>query len=67
MHGDEEIHNLYGKEEIKDIVGKKGHNFIADTYGFHKGLAPTENNRLVLQIIYTLKRTPFGLPCVPEV
>ena len=60
MHGDEEIHNLYGKEEIKDIVGKKGHNFIADTYGFHKGLAPKENNRLVLQIIYTLKRTPFG-------
>tara|TARA_B100000287_G_C20636712_1_gene781917 strand:+ start:534 stop:1478 length:945 start_codon:yes stop_codon:yes gene_type:complete len=60
MHEDEEIHTLYGEEDIKDLVGKKGHNFIADTYGFHKGLAPTKNNRLVLQIIYTLKRTPFG-------
>ena len=29
-------------------------------FGFHKGLAPKNSDRLILQIIYTLKRTPFG-------
>ena len=60
MHADNEIINEYGSNNIIELKGQKGYTFIADTFGFHKGLPPTENNRLVLQIIYTLKRTPFS-------
>ena len=60
MHKDNEILNSYNDEDVLEFKGKKGHNFIADTFGFHKGLAPKNSDRLILQIIYTLKRTPFG-------
>ena len=60
MHKDNEILNSYSDGDVLEFKGKKGHNFIADTFGFHKGLAPKNSDRLILQIIYTLKRTPFG-------
>lgn len=60
MHNDFEIENEFNKSNIVNLEGEEGYTFIADTFGFHKGLPPTNKSRLVLQIIYTLKRTPFG-------
>jgi hypothetical protein len=60
MHEDADIIKGHGDSNIISLEGSKGYTFIADTFGFHKGLPPIKNNRLVLQIIYTLKRTPFS-------
>ena len=60
MHHDNEIIKEFSDKNLISLEGPKGYTFIADTFGFHKGLAPKSNNRLVLQIIYTLKRTPFS-------
>ena len=60
MHGDIDIISEYGNDNVTEQKGLAGYTFIADTFGFHKGLPPRANNRLVLQIIYTLKRTPFS-------
>ena len=37
-----------------------GLNFLGDMFSFHKGLTPHSKPRLLLQIYYSLKRTPFG-------
>ena len=56
---DEEIEKAFGKENIIDLVRPKGSCFIVDTYGFHRGLLPEKNNRLLLQIQYSLN--PIGI------
>ena len=33
--------------------------FLVNTYGFHKGLLPQNNNRLLLQVQYSLN--PIGI------
>ena len=60
QHDDNELKKKFKNTDIVSFEGKSGYSFIADTFGFHKGLPPSSKNRLVLQVIYTLKRTPFG-------
>jgi hypothetical protein len=60
QHADTDLKKQFKNSDIISFEGKAGYTFIADTFGFHKGLPPLGKNRLVLQIIYTLKRTPFG-------
>ena len=60
MHSDDEIINFFDKTKITELTGPSGFCFLADTFGLHKGMIPTESPRLLLQIIYSLKQTPFG-------
>lgn len=60
MHSDQEIERFFEKEQVLNLVGPKGYCFLADTFGLHKGMPPIESPRLVLQVIYSLKQTPFG-------
>lgn len=59
-HSDNDIESKYHSKNIINITGSAGHNFLADTFSFHKGLTPTTKPRLLLQIYYSLKMTPFG-------
>ncbi len=53
-YSDEEIEAKFGKENIMKFVDRRGAAFLVDTYGFHKGLLPNTDNRLLLQIQYSL-------------
>ena len=58
-YSDEEIEKVFGKENVTTFVKPKGSFFLVDTYGFHKGKLPTENNRLLAQVRYSLN--PVGI------
>jgi hypothetical protein len=50
---DEEIEKLYYKNDIIDIVAKKGSLLVEDTRGLHKGRNLIKNNRFLIQIQYS--------------
>jgi ectoine hydroxylase-related dioxygenase (phytanoyl-CoA dioxygenase family) len=50
---DEEIERLYDKNDIIDIVAKKGSLLVEDTRGLHKGRNLIKNNRFLIQIQYS--------------
>ena len=56
---DEEIETAFGKDKVIQFIRDKGSCFLVDTYGFHKGLLPKENNRLLLQVQYSIN--PIGI------
>jgi hypothetical protein len=56
---DSEIESTFGKENVLKFTGRKGTMFIVDTYGFHKGLLPDSEDRLLLQIQYSFY--PIGI------
>lgn len=58
-YSDEEIENEFGKEKVKYFTATKGSMFMVNTYGFHKGFLPKNNNRLLLQVQYSLN--PIGI------
>lgn len=58
-YSDTEIESTFGKENVMRFTDTKGAAFVVDTYGFHKGLLPKSNNRLLLQIQYSLH--PIGV------
>jgi len=58
-HQDEEVISAFGENKIKFFTGKKGSTFLADTFGFHKGLLPQKGKRLLLQVQYSLN--PIGI------
>lgn len=58
-YNDEEIEKAFGKENIIQFDREKGSCFFVDTYGFHKGTLPKENNRLLLQVQYSIN--PIGI------
>ena len=60
MHSDDEIIKFFDKTKLSELTGPSGYCFLADTFGLHKGMIPTESPRLLLQIIFSLKQTPFG-------
>ncbi len=55
---DKEVVDSFGEENIKELIYSKGHAFIEDTYGIHKGTLPKTENRLLLQIQYSV--SPIG-------
>ena len=55
-YDDKEIINAFGNQNIISFTGNKGSCFLVNTYGFHKGLLPVKNNRLLLQIQYSINR-----------
>jgi hypothetical protein len=60
-----EVEKEYGIENIVQIVGPRGTNFIANTYGIHKGVLPLRRPRLMLQASYSLLPN-FALRYRPE-
>jgi hypothetical protein len=58
-YSDDEIEKFFGKENVTTFVKPKGSFFLVDTYGFHKGKLPTENNRLLAQVRYSLNPSGF--------
>ncbi|MDF5708668.1 MAG: hypothetical protein PUP90_13645 [Nostoc sp. S4] len=56
---DEDIINYYGFESLVKISGKAGFGFVEDPLCFHKGITPTHQDRLILQIEFA--RTDYGM------
>ena len=54
---DEDITTFFGRENIRYIQGKAGQAFLVNTAGFHKGVLPKTENRLVFQALYTMLPT----------
>jgi len=65
---DEEIIKAFGEENIINFVRPKYSCFIVNSYGFHKGTLPIDNDRLLLQVQYSInpiaieKYTPIEIP-----
>jgi len=56
---DKEVTDVFGEENVMRFTRPKGSMFIVDTYGFHKGLLPKSDDRLLLQVQYSLN--PIGI------
>jgi hypothetical protein len=56
---DSEIITAFGQNSIINFTRPKGSCFLVDTYGFHKGTLPVDNDRLLLQIQYSIN--PIGI------
>ena len=48
LYSDDDIYNSYN--DIKVFHGKEGSFFFTDSYGIHKGMSPTKNYRIMLNI-----------------
>jgi len=53
-YNDQEIIKNFGKENIIEFIRPKYSCFIVNTYGFHKGTLPVDNDRLLLQVQYSI-------------
>ncbi len=53
-YSDSEIDGNYRKEEIVEICGPAGTGFAENTLCIHKGLTPTMDGRLLIQIQFAL-------------
>lgn len=49
-----ELEDRFGADKLTTVVGPRGTTFIADTLGVHRGTAPVERPRLILQAQYSL-------------
>ncbi|MEA5505653.1 hypothetical protein VB735_21575 [Halotia wernerae UHCC 0503] len=47
---DQDIIDYYGRESLVEIYGQAGFGFAEDPLCFHKGISPTHQDRLILQI-----------------
>ncbi|MBW4604470.1 MAG: hypothetical protein KME29_34125 [Calothrix sp. FI2-JRJ7] len=56
---DEDIIKYYGEKSLITIYGQAGFGFVEDGLCFHKGIAPTNKNRLILQIEFAT--TDYGM------
>ena len=51
---DKKLIHDYGSEKVMTILGTAGSGFVGDTFCFHKGTLPTEKERLLLQMEFTI-------------
>ncbi len=66
MHNDEQITDYYGVENVNVLCGTAGFGFVEDTFIMHKGLTPTNNDRLILIIEYALRDYGMKHDCIQE-
>ena len=57
---DKEIIDYYGNDNLKFICGKAGLGFVEDPYCFHKGIPPSQKNRLMLKIVFGINSYQFS-------
>lgn len=53
---DEELINYYGKDTITTICEKAGFGFAEDPFCFHRGIIPTQKNRLILEVKFAISK-----------
>jgi hypothetical protein len=51
---DREIEKRYGRDRQVQLCGPAGSGFAEDIFGFHKGMHPETDNRLIVQVRYGL-------------
>ena len=56
------VNQFYPVENQIVVKGKRGTVFVANTIALHKGLKPVEKDRILLQFIFSVRRTPFLRP-----
>lgn len=56
---DKEIISYYGKEKMMIICGDPGFGFVEDTFCFHKGTTPVNQDRLIMQVEFAV--TDYGM------
>jgi len=61
---DDLVYRWFGEENEVAVTGPAGSRFIADTFGFHKGLLPGQGRRLLLTAQYNVNASPH-LPRTP--
>ncbi len=61
---DDAVRQAFGCSSEVSIGGRAGTRFMADTFGYHKGVLPGKTSRLLLCAQYTVNRTPH-LPQSP--
>lgn len=54
-----EIHSIYGEENVVYLTASKGDLIIADTNAFHRGIKPVKNDRIMLTLDYTCHHEGF--------
>lgn len=59
-YDDSEIVDAFGKNSLSMFTGKAGTAFLENTYGFHRGVPPTEKPRLLFQVLYSLRNSIYG-------
>lgn len=57
-HSDETMIETYGRDSYMEFVGKRGTIIAEDSRGFHKGMEPRKDDRLLLA--FELSNTTFG-------
>ncbi|WP_044561511.1 hypothetical protein [Azospirillum sp. B4] len=55
---DDFVHRVFGKDKVATLTGPAGTRFLADTFGFHKGLLPGRGRRLLLTAQYNVNPSP---------
>jgi hypothetical protein len=57
---DREIKEAFGENSLSMFTGKAGTAFLENTYGFHRGVPPTQKPRLLFQVLYSLRNSIYG-------
>ena len=57
---DREILDAFGEKSLITFTGKAGTAFLENTYGFHRGVPPTQKPRLLFQVLYSLRNSIYG-------
>ena len=57
---DSEIADAFGEGSHLTFTGKAGTAFLENTYGFHRGVPPTQKPRLLFQVLYSLRNSIYG-------
>ena len=57
---DRDITDYYGDENVVTVCEKAGFGFAEDPFCFHKATTPSQRERLVLQITFTLNKYRVG-------
>ena len=57
---DKEIVNAFGENSLSVFTGKAGTTFLENTFGFHRGVPPSQKPRLLFQVLYSLRVSIYG-------
>ncbi|MDJ0572778.1 MAG: hypothetical protein QNJ53_27570 [Pleurocapsa sp. MO_192.B19] len=57
---DRDIIDYYSTDNLKFVCGKAGLGFVEDPYCFHKGIPPSQKNRLMLKIVFGVQSYQIG-------
>ncbi len=58
----QDIIDYYGTDNLKLVCGKAGLGFVEDPYCFHKGIPPSQKDRLLLKIVFGVNSYRIGSP-----